>query len=95
MSAASTPISNENNSNYSRNPAILNISDLNDTSNSVFYDVPLDNQNSDSVLCGNLEDSGTSLKKKLYPTFVTRVVSESSHFSFCKDQWICQPGLRF
>ena len=61
------PNSNANTSNNSNNPAILNISDLNDTTfNSVFYDVPLDNLNSDSVLRGNSEDSGISLKKKLY-----------------------------
>ena len=63
----STPISNVNNSNNSSNPAILNISDPNDTTfNSVFYDIPLDNLNSDSVLHGNSENSGSSLKKKLY-----------------------------
>ena len=63
----STPNSNANNSNNSNSPAILNISDPNDTTfNSVFYDVPLDNLNSDSILHGNSENSGTSLKKKLY-----------------------------
>ena len=63
----STPNSNANNSNNSNSPAILNISDPNDTIfNSVLYDVPLNNLNSDSELHGNSENSGTSLKKKLY-----------------------------
>ena len=63
----SAPTSTSNNSNNSSNPAILNFSDSNDTTfNSVFYDVPLDNLNIDSVLHGNSENSGASLKKKLY-----------------------------
>ena len=63
--STSTPNSNSNSTNS--NPAILNISDPNDTIfNSVLYDVPLNNLNSDSELHGNSENSGTSLKKKLY-----------------------------
>ena len=64
--STSTPNSNSNST--TSNPAILNISDPNDTIfNSVLYDVPLNNLNSDSELHGNSENSGTSLKKKLYP----------------------------
>ena len=62
----STPNSNSNST--TSNPAIPNISDPNDTIfNSVLWDVPPHNLNSDSDLHGNSENSGTSLKKKLYP----------------------------
>ena len=64
--STSTPNSNSNST--TSNPAILNLSDPNGTSfNSVLSDVPLNNLNSVPELHGNSENSGTSLKKKLYP----------------------------
>ena len=63
--STSTPNSNSNST--TSNPAILNLSDPNNTIfNSVLSDVPLNNLNSDSELHGNSENSGPSLKKKLY-----------------------------
>ena len=61
MSRTSSPYNNST-------PAILNLSDPNDTSfNSVLSGVPLDNLNNIPELPSNSEDSSTSLKKKLYP----------------------------
>ena len=67
MSTTSTPNSNDSNSSTT-NPAILNQSDPNDISfGSVLSSVPLNNLNSVPELHGRSENSGTSLKKKLYP----------------------------
>ena len=66
MSTTSTP--NSNDSNSSTSPAILNQSDPNDISfGSAFSSVPLNNLNSVPELRGRSMNSGSSLKKKLYP----------------------------
>ena len=67
--STSTPNSNSNST--TSNPAILNLSDPNDTSfNSVLSGVPLNNLNNIPELHGSSENSGTSLKKKLYSCII-------------------------
>ena len=70
MSTSSTSVSNDSTlSNFTANPAILNQSDLNDTSfGSTYSSVPLTNlNNSVPELHGLSMNKGSSLKKKLYP----------------------------
>ena len=76
--STSTPNSNSNST--TSNPAILNLSDPNDTSfNSVLSGVPLNNSNNIPELHGNSENSGTSLKKKLYPCILLLLLGGCLH----------------